>query len=185
MIDSQMKNPALYSLLIIVALSLLCACDGDAPHTGSPDKNAYKEPLMEANRHIVRTENQHIEDFLRRYKWDMKESGSGLRYMIYEEGNGLPAKKGMLATISYTIKVITGDMAYSSQEDGPLTFIVGNGEVISGLEEGILLLNVGDKAKFIIPSHLAYGLVGDGNLIPAKTTLIYEIELLNLKQPIN
>ncbi|RLD32199.1 MAG: hypothetical protein DRI83_11260 [Bacteroidetes bacterium] len=113
----------------------------------------------------------------------MTESGSGLRYMIYEEGNGLTAKKGILATINYSIKVITGDIVYSSRQDGPLTFIVGKGEVISGLEEGILLLNVGDKAKFIIPSHLAYGLVGDGNLIPAKTTLIYDIELLNLKQP--
>ena len=182
MTDRHMKNPALYSLLIIIALSLLCACNGDAPEASRPDKNAYKEPLMEANRHIVKAENQHIEDFLRRYKWDMKESGSGLRYLIYEEGDGLPAKKGMLATISFTIKVITGDMVYSSQEEGSLTFIVGKGEVISGLEEGILLLNVGDKAKFIIPSHLAYGLVGDGNLIPAKTTLIYDIELLNLKQ---
>lgn len=182
MTDHHMKNQALYSLLMIIALSLLCACNGDAPKTSRPDNKDYKEPLIEANRHVVKTENRHIEDFLRRYKWDMKESGSGLRYMIYEEGNGIPARKGMLATINYTIKVITGDMVYSSQQNGPLIFIMGKGEVISGLEEGILLLNVGDKAKFIIPSHLAYGLVGDGNLIPAKTTLIYDIELVNLKQ---
>jgi len=142
----------------------------------------YEEELLEANRHVVKTEAQHIDDLLRRYKWDMEESGSGLRYMIYHEGKGMQASKGMVATIDYTVKMITGDPVYSSDELGPLVFIIGNGEVISGLEEGILYMNIGDKAKFIIPSHLAYGLAGDGNLIPAKSTLIYDVELLNLTQ---
>jgi peptidylprolyl isomerase len=112
----------------------------------------------------------------------MKESGSGLRYLIYEEGTGISSEKGMLASLAYTIKLITGDVVYTSEKNGPLSFIIGKGEVISGLEEGILFMNVGDKAKFIIPSHLAYGLVGDGNFIPGKATLIYHIELLSLKQ---
>jgi FKBP-type peptidyl-prolyl cis-trans isomerase len=137
---------------------------------------------MEANKRVVKTEAQHIEDFLRRYKWDMTETGSGLLYMIYEQGHGMLARKGMMAKVSYEIKVVTGDVVYSSIEDGPLSFIIGNGEVISGLEEGILFMNVGDKAKFIIPSHLAYGLVGDGKRIPAKTTLIYDVELLSITE---
>ena len=161
---------------------LFYACGEGTTESKNINRNDYKEPLMEANRHVVKTENQHIEDFLGRYKWDMIESGSGLRYMIYEEGNGMPAKKGLVATVAYVLKVITGDVVYTSEENGPLSFIIGNGEVISGLEEGILFMNVGDKAKFIIPSHLAYGLVGDGKLIPGKTTLIYDIELLSLKQ---
>jgi len=167
------------SFIIFLAL---VACNGGTEKAEKPSKKDYEEPLMEANRHVVRTENQHIEDFLRRYKWEMEESGSGLRYMIYKQGEGDPAELGMLAGLAYTIKVITGDLVYSSEENGPLSFVIGKGEVISGLEEGILLLNVGDKAKFIIPSHLAYGLVGDGKLIPGKTTLIYDVELLSLKQ---
>ena len=180
--DCLMKNPVLYFLVLIISVTLFNACNSETPKTNRPGKKDYKEPLMEANRHVVKAESQHIEDFLRRYKWEMKESGSGLRYMIYKEGNGKPAKEGMIAIINYNIKVITGDIVYSSEQNGPLSFLIGKGEVISGLEEGILLLNAGDKAKFIIPSHLAYGLVGDGNLIPGKTTLIYDIELLNLKQ---
>jgi len=176
-----MKQLFIYSLAIILLFGLI-ACDGEQQKSNRPDPKEYKEPLMEANRHVVRTEDQHIEDFLGRYKWDMEESGSGLRYMIYEDKEGKLAKSGMLATISYKIRAITGDVIYTSTDKGPLSFIIGNGEVISGLEEGILYLNVGDKAKFIIPSHLAYGLVGDGNLIPAKSTLIYDIELLKLKQ---
>ena len=161
---------------------MITACTYQEAGKEKLNPGEYKEPLMEANKRVVKTEAQHIEDFLRRYKWEMEESGSGLLYMIYYEGNGQQARNGMLASISYEIKVITGDVIYSSDKDGPLSFIIGNGEVISGLEEGILLMKVNDKAKFIIPSHLAYGLVGDGDLIPAKTTLIYDIELLSLKQ---
>ncbi len=176
-----MRQLFLYSLALSMFIFLL-GCNGEPQNTHKPKPEDYKEPLMEANRHVVKTENQHIEDFLRRYKWDMEESGSGLRYKIYPDGKGKKAETGLLATISYKIRAITGDVIYTSEEKGLLSFIIGNGEVISGLEEGILYMNVGDKAKFIIPSHLAYGLVGDANLIPGKSTLIYDIELLSLKQ---
>lgn len=169
-------------LLITVLVLLTTACGRQETAKEKLDPREYKEPLMEANKRVVKTESQHIEDFLRRYKWEMEESGSGLFYMIYFEGDGQQARSGLLASISYEIKAITGDVIYSSEKDGPLSFIIGNGEVISGLEEGILLMKVNDKAKFIIPSHLAYGLVGDGDLIPAKTTLIYDIELLSLTE---
>ena len=174
---------AITYMMIAILITVLNGCSGgETQNERNISKKDYKEPLMEANRHVVRTEDQHIEDFLRRYKWQMHKNGSGLRYMIIEEGEGSRAEKGLMATIDYTIRVITGDIVYTSEEKGPLTFIIGKGEVISGLEEGILLMNVGDKAKFIIPSHLAYGLVGDGDLIPGKATLIYDIELLNLNK---
>jgi FKBP-type peptidyl-prolyl cis-trans isomerase len=175
-----MKKPFLYILTVL--FTALLACNQTQDQKKKVDPADYQEELMEANKRVVKTEAQHIDDFLRRYKWKMEESGSGLRYMIYLEGEGPKAEKGHAATINYSIKSITGDLVYSSDELGPLIFIIGNGEVISGLEEGILYMNVGDKAKFIIPSHLAYGLVGDGNLIPAKSTLIYDVELINLKQ---
>ena len=159
---------------------MLSACNQEEPKVKRADRQEIEKQLMEANQHVVKTEARHIEDFLARYKWDMKETGSGLFYMIYEQGTGEKAAKGMVATIAYTIKLITGDIVYSSESAGPLAFQIGKGDVISGLEEGILLLKRGDKAKFIIPSHLAYGLVGDGDLIPGKATLIYDIELLKI-----
>jgi FKBP-type peptidyl-prolyl cis-trans isomerase len=178
-----MRDPASYIILLFsVMLTMMFSCRNESTEEKKIDPRNYKEPLMEANRHVVKTENQHIEDLLRRYRWDMEESGSGLRYMIYEQGSGEAAEKGALATINYTVRVITGDVVYSSEQDGPLSFVIGKGEVISGLEEGILLLNVGDKAKFVIPSHLAYGLVGDGKMIPGKATLIYDVELTEIKR---
>jgi len=168
-------------IIIIISLIMLSACQNESRQPKSPTEKDLKEPLIEANKHVVKTENQHIEDLLRRYKWDMIETGSGLRYMIYEKGQGEKAAKGKLATLEYEVRLITGDRVYSSDEDGFLSFLIGKGEVISGLEEGILFLNVGDKAKFIIPSHLAFGLLGDDERIPGKASLIYDITLLELK----
>lgn len=176
------KNRTYYSttLLLFISIFLMAGCGRQSPPEKQVDPSSYKKPLLEANKHVVKTEKQHIEDFLRRYKWDMTETGSGLRHMVYKEGNGPRAAVGKTATIYYTVRLITGDVVYSSAESGPMTFLIGKAEVISGLEEGILLLNVGEKAKFIIPSHLAYGLLGDENKIPGKATLIYDIELIEL-----
>ncbi|MEN8224570.1 MAG: FKBP-type peptidyl-prolyl cis-trans isomerase [Bacteroidota bacterium] len=176
-----------YTILLLLFLfsGLLSACRNETESSKPLSKKALKQPLLEANRHAVKTEEQHIEDFLRRYKWDMAETGSGLRYMIYEKGKGPEAVKGKLAVLDYTLSLITGDVVYTASEDGLMSFLIGKGEVVSGLEEGILLLNVGDKAKFIIPSHLAFGLVGDDNEIPGKATLIYDITLLELNDQIN
>ncbi|MCD4725894.1 MAG: FKBP-type peptidyl-prolyl cis-trans isomerase [Bacteroidales bacterium] len=176
-----MKRKAFQLLLYTAFILFLTNCDHNRKPEEKVNPNDYKESLMEANRHVVKTEAQHIDDFLRRYKWNMKETGSGLKYMIYEEGSGPPAEKWKTAVIEYSVRLITGDIVYSSEKDGLLSFLVGKGEVISGLEEGILLMNVGDEAKFIIPSHLAFGLVGDDHLIPRKASLIYDVKLLEIK----
>lgn len=176
-----MKKTALQVLLYTLFILFLTNCDQKQSQEDKVNPNDYKESLMEANRHVVRTEAQHIEDFLRRYKWDVKETGSGLRYMIYEHGSGPPAEKWKTAVIEYSVRLITGDLVYSSEQDGLLSFLIGKGEVISGLEEAILLMNVGDEAKFIIPSHLAFGLVGDDHMIPGKASLIYDVKLLEIK----
>ncbi len=172
----------LFYLVVLSFTSFLWSCNEPAREGRTQSRNALREPLIEANKHAVKTESQHIEDFLRRYKWDMQETGSGLRYMVYKKGEGRPARKGDIVILEYTASFITGDVVYSSDEEGPLVFEVGKAEVISGLEEGILLLRVGDKAKFIIPSHLAYGLVGDDKRIPGKTTLIYDVTLLEINR---
>jgi FKBP-type peptidyl-prolyl cis-trans isomerase len=79
------------------------------------------------------------------------------------------------------VRLIDGSEIYSSDQSGNKEFVIGRGGVESGLEEGILLMRQGDRAKFIIPSHLGFGLLGDQDKVPPKSTLIYDLELLELK----
>ena len=111
----------------------------------------------------------------------METTGTGLRYMIYNKGVGARAEKGKTATINFNVRLITGDVCYSSKESGAKDMKLGESGEISGLEEGLLLLRVGDKARFIIPSHLAFGLLGDEDKIPKRATLVYDVELTAIK----
>ncbi|HLN53521.1 MAG TPA: FKBP-type peptidyl-prolyl cis-trans isomerase [Lentimicrobium sp.] len=145
------------------------------------DQKEIREPLIKANKKAVTVEDEQIDDYIRRHQWQMNETGSGLRYAIYKKGSGPKAEQGKIAVMNYSVELITGEEIYSSKESGAKEFLIGKGGVESGLEEGILLLRVGDRAKFIIPSHLGFGLIGDQNKVPPKSTLIYDIELIQLK----
>lgn len=168
--------------LLAVCMAMIGSCSRPEPVKYSPKPSELEEPLIEANKKAVLTETEQINDFIRRYKWKMQETGSGLRYMIYREGQGPEVAREDGVEITYSITLLNGDTVYTSREKGHLVFIIGRAQVISGLEEGILLLRQGDRAKFIIPSHLAHGLVGDGDRIGQKSTLVYDVQVLKIKK---
>jgi FKBP-type peptidyl-prolyl cis-trans isomerase FkpA len=176
-----------YNWLFFIAILLLagftnCSSNPKEVKQVEIDPAVLKEQLLEANKKVVGTEDEQIRSLIQRYGWKMQETGTGLRYFVYYNGNGPKALKDWTVKINYEVRLITGDLAYSSKEKGPKEFRIGSGGVESGLEEGILLLNVGDKAKFIFPSHLAWGLIGDQDRIPPKSTLIYDVEVIELKK---
>ena len=110
------------------------------------------------------------------------ETASGLRYKILQEGNGTKAEKGKTVSVHYKGQLADGqvfDSSYSRKQ--PIDFTLGVGQVIAGWDEGIQLLKVGDKARFVIPSNLAYGSQGAGGVIPPDATLIFDVELVNVK----
>ncbi len=110
------------------------------------------------------------------------KTDSGLRYQIIQEGNGKKANKGDMVSVHYKGQLFDGTVFDSSyKRKQPLEFAVGVGQVIAGWDEGILLLNVGDKARMVIPSELAYGSRGAGGAIPPNTPLIFDVELVGIK----
>ena len=169
--------------LWIVFFSLaLISCSGNQKSSDANKGKALTEKqLIQLNKGWVEQEKTEIDNFIKEKHWSLKETSTGLRYMIYHDGNGKRAREGEFATISYTVKLLNGTVLYSSAVSGLKTFEIGHGNVASGLEEGIILLNVGDKAKFILPSHLAFGLSGDGYKIPPNVPIIYDVELVQLK----
>ena len=111
-----------------------------------------------------------------------KKTESGLRYQIIQEGNGTKAEKGKNVSVHYKGQLADGTVFDSSyKRNQPIDFPVGVGQVISGWDEGIQLLKVGDKARFVIPSHLGYGSRGAGGVIPPDATLIFDVELMHVK----
>jgi len=170
------------SFLILLPLLVTISCNDEPEASRSTNHfGMMRDSLVKYNREVVRTEDQQIEDFISRYGWKMKQSGTGLRYMIFKNGTGKKAEKGKIAVIRFNVKLLNGNLCYSSDKDGLKEFRIGHGGIESGVEEGILYMRVGDRGKFIVPSHLAFGLLGDQNKIPRRATLVYDIELVKLK----
>ena len=165
----------------MVLTILLTSCVEKSTKQNKINKKEVEESLVKVNKKLVKSENEQIEDFITRYGWEMEKTGTGLRYMIYKHGSGPLATNGQVAKVNFTVRLLNGEICYSSDTEGPKEFQIGKGGVESGLEEGILLLKKGDRVKFIIPSHLAFGLLGDTDKIPAKAALVYDIELVELK----
>lgn len=111
-----------------------------------------------------------------------EETKSGLRYQILQKGNGKKAEAGNMVSVHYKGQLADGTVFDSSyKRNQPLDFQVGVGQVISGWDEGICLLHVGDKARLVIPSDLGYGSQGAGGVIPPHATLIFDVELMGVR----
>ncbi len=109
------------------------------------------------------------------------ETESGLRYKMIQKGDGPKAEKGKKVAVHYEGSLTDGQVFDSSyKRNSPIEFQLGIGQVIPGWDEGISLLQVGDKARFVIPSELAYGSAGAGGVIPPDATLIFDVELMKV-----
>jgi FKBP-type peptidyl-prolyl cis-trans isomerase FkpA len=167
---------------LIALLINVFACNRTSPtNSKNLSEEEMKEPLLKANKYLLRQEEEDINDFVRRYRWNMEISGTGLRYMIDSSGSGAKVQYGNVVSLSYKVKLLTGEIIYDSEISGLKEFVAGRGGVESGLEEGIKLLRKGDRAKFVLPSHLAFGLLGDSERIPPRTPIIYEIQVIDIK----
>ena len=146
--------------------------------------DAYKI-FSESMNLILKKDIKAIEEFTKEMKTLTKgfeKTESGLYYKIHQGGNGQKPKKRQAVSVHYTGKLTNGNKFDSSYDrNQPLEFSIGVGHVIQGWDEGILLLSVGAKATFIIPANLGYGNRGAGGAIPPNATLIFDVELVDIK----
>lgn len=164
-------------IIIIGLFLLLNSCSNNTEQTLQlPSEQRAKEALVKVNQQLKRSEADEIKAYYTRRNWDMQTTETGICFLIYNKGKGNLIKFKEKIKIDYTLELINGYKCYNSKDKGPLEFTVGKAE-IGGLNEVALLLRHGDQAKIIIPSHLGYGLTGDGELIPAKATLIYDMKV--------
>jgi FKBP-type peptidyl-prolyl cis-trans isomerase len=127
-------------------------------------------------------EKEQAEAEMQKIAAGFEKTKSGLRYKLIQKGDGKPASKGQEVSVHYEGSLANGQVFDSSyRRNQPISFQLGVGQVIPGWDEGIGLLKVGDKARFVIPSHLGYGSAGAGGVIPPNATLIFDVELMGAK----
>ena len=145
------------------------------------DEKELSLSLEELNRRMIQYESDLINEYVEKNSLNVIKTGTGLRYQILNEGEGELIKKGDIVSLEYELSLLSGELLYSSDNDGNKVFLVSRGGVESGLEEAVLKLRKNSEAILILPSHLAHGLIGDGNRIPPKAILVYSIKVIDIK----
>lgn len=111
---------------------------------------------------------------------EVKETASGLQYMVLQEGKGEHPTASSKVTVHYKGTLLDGTVFDSSYDRGePITF--GLNQVIRGWTEGLQLMTPGSKYRLFIPYNLAYGEQGAGGMIPGGATLIFDVELISFE----
>ena len=133
----------------------------------------------------VKIDDSLLQDYFKKNKLKPTKTASGLYYVVSKKGTGALPKSGEKISVNYTGKTLAGvtfdsnvDPAFKHVE--PFSFNVGQHQVISGWDEGLMLMNKTCKATLYIPSTLAYGERGAGEKIPANSILIFDVEVTNI-----
>lgn len=176
-----MIEKLLHIALIVILLVLAVACHNQ--QTGEVVSNDKEQvidkdaPYVEGNKKILQWETEEMDLFVKRYGWNMTKTGTGMYIEILEPGNGKNFVEGDKISMDYQMFLLSGEMIYNSKDDGIKEFTVGRSEEITGLHEAATLLSPGSKARLVIPSHLAYGVAGDGNKINGRHPIAFTLEI--------
>ena len=174
-------------IISFVCLFILIACRNSEPtENQSPDLSKSEwsdEHSIDFNQEIHIREELDIQIYLEHHKdLNMSKTESGLRYIIargpYEDTR--PAREGEIVTLDVKTSLLkTGEICHQT-DSIPLRFVLGQSDVPSGLQEGVKLMRITDKARFILPSYLGGGLLGQ-DFIPPQAVLIIDAVLLNIE----
>jgi FKBP-type peptidyl-prolyl cis-trans isomerase FkpA len=173
---------------LVVSLAVFSACGPDHQNikNDSFNKQKVKDQFVKANQQVVIKESDEMDYYQKSHDMPFVKTNSGIRYYVYSpSAKGDSIKTDDIIKINYKVSLLNGTECYSSKTDGPKEFVVGMENIEDGLHKAVLYLKSGDKAKILIPSHLAHGLLGDSKKIPPMSPIIYDIEILSVKKQIH
>ncbi len=171
-------------IVFFVLINLyLFSCRPDKKENEKSNQDWGKEHSVDFNREVNEREQLEISAFLKHHHYlKMDTTVSGLRYMIYKKSEGAKVKNGNEVSVRLKIERLDGTVCYQTDTISGFELIkIGKSEVESGIQEGIKLMRVGEEAKFILPSYLGHGLLGDRYTIPPQAILYVDVKLLEIK----
>ncbi len=150
----------------------------DAPKIFETLKKQKEQEIAEAEKQ----REIKIQQIIKEKYGNAQTTASGLKYIIEKEGDGPTPKPGQVVVVHYTGMFLDEKKFDSSYDrNQPIEIPIGVGRVIKGWDEGIMMLKKNSKAKLIIPYQLGYGEQGYPGVIPPKSWLIFDVELLDIK----
>ena len=165
-------------LLYLTLLFLVTACGDRTPVIDiEPDNSTrFKENMINANRVVIQSEATQIEGYVKRRGMEMKSLPCGALYHEYTHGNGEVINPDDTVVVTYRLKALDGTPFYTQQRD---TLTVGRRQMTVALDDLLLQVSCGSQAWMIAPSNTAYGVAGDGDRVPSRTVIVYNIVTIN------
>lgn len=179
----QIRKNLKWFLLCLLLAAVVAACGPAETEEGTEPTEAATEQSEPAETEPTNAAPSDFELYGDADESDFTTTDSGLQYYIFEEGDGRAPEQGEVVSVHYTGYLEDGTEFDSSVDSGqPFSFAIGQGLVIPGWDEGIALLNVGDKGRLILPPELGYGERGaGGGIIPPNATLVFDVELVDIR----
>ena len=164
----------------LVLFLAFTSCNREVPEADKaplPEKK-IKDQFVTANNLLAKKEDDEMDQYARLHQIPFIKTPSGVRYFVFkpsEKGDSIIP--GMQVSMDYTLQLLDGTVAYSSETEGRRSFVVGHDDIESGLHLGVQYLKRGDKALIMMPSALAHGLLGDRKKIPPHMPIIYKVKI--------
>lgn len=168
--------------VVLEKVSIFSKGDEYKSYDAAKTFNDGKAKIQENNKNFAAKQEEAAKKELDVLKAGLETTPSGLMYKINKKGTGKKAEKGNTVSVHYAGRLTNGNEFDNSFKRGePIEFPVGAGMVIRGWDEGLLMLNEGDEATFLIPPDLGYGARGAGGVIPPNAWLIFDVQLVKVK----
>ena len=176
--------------LYIFAAVFFASCD--SPKKEQENSLPYSVVMQEntqqtikINQEMIDVNRDVVEKYISRHNWEMTETEIGLYYMIYKVTDDAPIESGDTVVFSFKTSLMNGEVLYDSESTGNRKMVIDKNLEEAGLNEGFKLLKKGEKAYFILPPHLAFGVAGDSYKIPPYSVLVYDVEVVDVMKANN
>lgn len=171
---SQSHNRAITPLIIALLFSLVGCHHTPVVEVEEKSDNGLSERLITANKYIASSEQTQIDGYVSRRGWNCATLPCGARLLVQKTGMGALIKNDDHVVVRYTLSTLNDKTLYADRTD---TLVVGRHNATVALDEALLRLRHGGEAQIISPSEAGYGVAGDGDRIPSRTVLVYQLKV--------